>query len=127
LVQYRQPHREVKPIHNVFSLWTHVELGSRTVSLPSERKVICWFICIPWDLSTSNNRRFDLVSSVWTKPKRLLEGWSSSSSRWKARVLLPTMTAIPGQRPTQATAIPAHRLAINSFDVNGAVWSSVLA
>jgi hypothetical protein len=38
---------------------------------PSVRKVTCWLACIPWALSTSNRRRFGLVSWVCTYPKQL--------------------------------------------------------
>src|SRR5712691_4240250 len=52
-----------------------------------------WFICKPCECNTSYKRRFGLVSSVCTQPKRLLEGGLSASSSPKARVLLPTMTS----------------------------------
>ncbi len=35
---------------------------SRTSSPPSVKNVICWFICMPCDLSTSNRRRLGLRS-----------------------------------------------------------------
>ncbi len=35
---------------------------SRMSSPPSVRKVTCWLAAMPWDLSTSNSRRFGLVS-----------------------------------------------------------------
>src|SRR6266852_4676849 len=65
----------------------------RSESLPSERKVIAWFICKSWDCNTSCRRPFDLVSSVCTNPKRLSEGVLPSSSSSKLRILLPTMTS----------------------------------
>src|SRR5437899_708377 len=41
LASYRQLHREMKPV--AFGLISHC--SSRSVSSPSERKVIAWFIC----------------------------------------------------------------------------------
>src|SRR5215475_2941443 len=52
-----------------------------------------WFICKPCACNTSYKRRFGFVSSVCTKPKRLLEGALSASSSRKLSVLLPTMTS----------------------------------
>src|SRR5215510_2091419 len=66
----------------------------RSVSSPSERKVIAWFICKSWDCHTSYRSRLDFVSSVCTNPKRLSEGvLSSASPSSKLRILLPTMTS----------------------------------
>src|SRR4029434_10141842 len=66
----------------------------RSVSSPSERNVIAWFICTSCDCNTSYRRRFDFVSSVCTNPKRLSEGvLSPSSASAKLNILLPTMTS----------------------------------
>src|SRR6266851_6081129 len=46
-----------------------------------------------WKVGSNYKRRFGLVSSVCTKPKRLLEGVLFASSSPQARVLLPTMTS----------------------------------
>src|SRR5215831_12223560 len=62
------------------STWAHV--------------VISWFICKPCACNTSCRRRFGLASSyVWTNPKRLCQGVSSSAPLPKRSVLLPTMTS----------------------------------
>src|SRR6267378_3606898 len=100
---------------------------SRTVSPPSERKVICWFSWNPCDCKTSYRRRFDLVSTVCTKPKRLLEGVSSSSSRVQARVLLPTMTSTLGcfasQSRTEPPSMPLPCSSPSSASQRSAIFS----
>src|SRR5262249_3814292 len=49
-------------------MWVALGLTSnwscRSESLPSERKVMAWFICKPCDRNTSYRRRFDFVSRV---------------------------------------------------------------
>src|SRR4029453_16382724 len=64
-----------------------------SVSSPSARNVISWFICKPCDCNTSYRRRLGLVSSVCTNPRRLCDRDLASSSSPKLRTLLPTMTS----------------------------------
>src|SRR4029453_14398995 len=82
----------------------------RSVSSPSERKVISWFIWKSCECNTSYRRRCDLVSRVCTNPKRLSEGVLSSSSSSKLRILLPTMTSnlcfLSNKWPTSHTNTP---------------------
>src|SRR4029450_11603521 len=65
----------------------------RSVSSPSARNVISWFICKPCDCNTSYRRRLGLVSSVCTNPRPLCDGDLVSSSSPKLSTLLPTMTS----------------------------------
>src|SRR5712691_2848909 len=93
LVQHRQPHRHMKPVQNMRGLRTHLQLKRTKRVVAVCQKGISWFICKPCECNTSYKRRFGFVSSVCTKPKRLLEGALSASFSVKLSVLLPTMTS----------------------------------
>jgi hypothetical protein len=64
-----QPYGDMKPVKDVLGTGDIATAMLRTLSPPSVRKVISWFIWKPCSRRISCKRRRGLSSWLWTRPK----------------------------------------------------------
>src|SRR5262249_17647378 len=93
LIQHCEPHRKMKPIEQMFGFRAQIKLQVAYVLAAVREEDNLLIFLHPCDLSSSNKRRLDFVSNVWTKAKHLLDSSSTSCSRRNDRMLLPTITS----------------------------------
>src|SRR5262245_10668505 len=76
LIQHCEPHRKMKPIEQMFGFRAQIKLQVAYVLAAVREEDNQLIFLHPCDLSSSNKRRLDFVSNVWTKAKHLLDSSS---------------------------------------------------